>query len=367
MLDEGQISQMTANILMLSVEEAIDLASHEPLCDWKGLKSNVHFPNYYKFLQFSMLLPKLVTYFTVERLESACNICAAFLRAHRVARQQLHDFIGVVKTRQATYVVLNHLIEYVQDLEKAGILEEKEMLHLHDAVQTDLKKLFRNPPLVKLPKITSMHPMLGALPSPIRESLISGTREVQRLESSLVRFSSSETVIAGCKILKKLTPGRNIDLWWTLCFEASVIKLIVVMASHCYLVGSSGELFIEYFVWHCALTDNNRGDLDILNKRVEYMMSMIIILLLEGVVTADILLNSDWEKDLPEDPTGKFNDFKDFVESNFDVCKWIILVQTFRTLCSYLKKALNASINSATAARVEMADITTTDDAVRPD
>ncbi|XP_015957926.1 sodium/hydrogen exchanger 8 [Arachis duranensis] len=216
MLDEGRISQTTANILMLSVEEAIDLASHEPLCDWKGLKTNVHFPNYYKFLQSSMLPPKLVTYFTVERLESACNICAAFLRAHRVSRQQLHDFIGesdvasavinesiaegeearkfledvrvtypqvlgVVKTRQATYVVLNHLIEYVQDLEKAGILEEKEMLHLHDAVQTDLKKLLRNPPLVKLPKITSMHPMLGALPSPVRESLISGTREMMKL------------------------------------------------------------------------------------------------------------------------------------------------------------------------------------------
>ncbi|KAL4338593.1 hypothetical protein AHAS_Ahas12G0225700 [Arachis hypogaea] len=47
-------------------------------------------------------------------------------------------------------------------------------------------------------------------------------------------------------------------------------KLIVVIASHCYLVGSSGELFIEYLVWHCALTDNNRGDLDILNKRVEF-------------------------------------------------------------------------------------------------
>ncbi|XLU26587.1 hypothetical protein S245_062653 [Arachis hypogaea] len=57
-----------------------------------------------------------------------------------------------------------------------------------------------------------------------------------------------------------------------------------------------------------------------------YMVSMIIILLLEGAVTADILLNSDWEKDLPEDPTGKFSDFKDFVESNFDVCKWIMLV-----------------------------------------
>ncbi|KAL2343567.1 hypothetical protein Fmac_004852 [Flemingia macrophylla] len=200
MLDEGRIFQTTANILMLSVEEAIDLASSEPLCDWKGLKANVHFPNYYKFLQSSMFPPKLVTYFTVERLESACYICAAFLRAHRIARQQLHDFIGeearkfledvsvtypqvlrVVKTRQATYAVLNHLIEYVQNLEKSGILEEREMLHLHDAVQTDLKKLLRNPPLVKLPKVSSIHPMLGALPSSVRESLASGTKEIMKL------------------------------------------------------------------------------------------------------------------------------------------------------------------------------------------
>lgn len=94
MLDEGRITQTTANILMLSVEESIDLASSEPLCDWKGLKANVSIPNYYKFLQSSMFPPKLVTYFTVERLESACYICAAFLRAHKIARQQLHDFIG---------------------------------------------------------------------------------------------------------------------------------------------------------------------------------------------------------------------------------------------------------------------------------
>ncbi|CAJ2677747.1 sodium/hydrogen exchanger 8 isoform X2 [Trifolium pratense] len=216
MLDEGRITQTTANILMLSVEESIDLASSEPLCDWKGLKSNVNFPSYYKFLQSSMFPPKLVTYFTVERLESACYICAAFLRAHRIARQQLHDFIGdsdiasavigesvvegeearkfledvnltypqvlrVVKTRQATYVVLNHLLEYVQNLEKAGILEEKEMLHLHDAVQTDLKKLLRNPPLVKLPKISNIHPMLDALPSTVRGTLVSGIKETMKL------------------------------------------------------------------------------------------------------------------------------------------------------------------------------------------
>ena len=94
MLEEGRINQATANILMRSVDEAMDLVSRQPLCDWKGLKSNVQFPSYYRFLQMSRLPRKLVTYFTVERLESGCYICAAFLRAHRIARRQLHDFLG---------------------------------------------------------------------------------------------------------------------------------------------------------------------------------------------------------------------------------------------------------------------------------
>lgn len=94
MLDEGRITQTTANILMQSVDEALDLVSDEPLCDWKGLKVNVHFPSYYKLLQSRIIPQKLVMYFTVERLEFQCCICAAFLRAHRIARQQLHDFIG---------------------------------------------------------------------------------------------------------------------------------------------------------------------------------------------------------------------------------------------------------------------------------
>nr|ALH21662.1 putative plasma membrane Na(+) /H(+) antiporter [Artemisia japonica] len=218
MLEEGRITQYTANILMQSVDEALDLVSSEPLCDWNGLKPNVHFPNYYKFLQTSTFPRKLVTYFTVERLEFACYISAAFLRAHRIARQQLHDFIGnseiasaiineseiegeeakkfledvritfpqvlrVLKTRQVTYSVLNHLIEYVQDLEKSGLLEEKELVHLHDAVQTDLKKLLRNPPLVKIPKphdLISANPLLGALPSAVREQIVGSTKETMK-------------------------------------------------------------------------------------------------------------------------------------------------------------------------------------------
>jgi hypothetical protein len=47
--------------------------------------------------------------------------------------------------------------------------------------QTDLKKLLRNPPMVKLPKISNIHPMLDALPSSVRGPLVSGTKEAMKL------------------------------------------------------------------------------------------------------------------------------------------------------------------------------------------
>ena len=95
MLDDGRITQGTANVLMQSVDEALDLVSTESLCDWRGLKPCVHFPKYYKFLQSRIIPRKFVSYLIVERLESACYISAAFLRAHTIARQQLYDFIGM--------------------------------------------------------------------------------------------------------------------------------------------------------------------------------------------------------------------------------------------------------------------------------
>ncbi|XP_062096681.1 tetraspanin-19-like [Humulus lupulus] len=56
-----------------------------------------------------------------------------------------------------------------------------------------------------------------------------------------------------------------------------------------------------------------------------YMM-ILSLLLLETAIVADILLNSDWEKDLPNDPTGRFNDFKDFVKLNYEILQWIGLI-----------------------------------------
>ncbi|XP_041026569.1 tetraspanin-19-like isoform X2 [Juglans microcarpa x Juglans regia] len=78
-----------------------------------------------------------------------------------------------------------------------------------------------------------------------------------------------------------------------------------------------------------------------------YVVIISFLLLLETAMSADILLNSDWEKDLPEDPTGRFHDFEDFVKSNFDFCKWIgfmiILAQGFSILLAVALRTLGPS------------------------
>lgn len=51
-------------------------------------------------------------------------------------------------------------------------------------LQTDLKKLLRNPPMVEMPKISELlnsHPLLGALPSSIREPLENSTKGTIKL------------------------------------------------------------------------------------------------------------------------------------------------------------------------------------------
>lgn len=103
MLDEGRISENTANILMRSVDEALDRVTTESLCDWRGLKPHVKFPSYYNFLHSKVIPHKLVTYFAVERLESACYISAAFLRAHTIARRQLYDFLGMYNSDSGSH------------------------------------------------------------------------------------------------------------------------------------------------------------------------------------------------------------------------------------------------------------------------
>ncbi|XP_022777358.1 tetraspanin-19-like [Durio zibethinus] len=74
-----------------------------------------------------------------------------------------------------------------------------------------------------------------------------------------------------------------------------------------------------------------------------YMVIISVLLLVETGIAADILLNSDWEKDLPEDPTGRFHNFKEFVQSNIDIFKWIgLLIILGQGLSVLLAMALRA-------------------------
>ncbi|XAR66449.1 hypothetical protein NMG60_11012686 [Bertholletia excelsa] len=67
-----------------------------------------------------------------------------------------------------------------------------------------------------------------------------------------------------------------------------------------------------------------------------YMVISSMLLLVETALMVDMFQNSNWEKDLPEDPTGRFDDFKDFVKSNIDFCKWIGLLIVLAQGCSIL-------------------------------
>lgn len=54
-----------------------------------------------------------------------------------------------------------------------------------------------------------------------------------------------------------------------------------------------------------------------------YMIFVFSLVMLEAGVAAVIFLNRNWEEDFPDDPSGRFNELKDFVSSNFEICKWI--------------------------------------------
>lgn len=176
MLCEGKITQTTAILLMRSIDEAVDMVySRNKLVDWERLEAYLEFAGRSKCFQIRCLPLKLQTFFTVEKSRLACYICMAFLRAHKTARRQLRNIgesivdkdvireskeegdlatqflrhvevefpqvLPEVRRKSVTYCILLHLSEYVQNLRKSGLLEAKEMDHLHEVVEMDLKRL----------------------------------------------------------------------------------------------------------------------------------------------------------------------------------------------------------------------------------
>lgn len=90
------------------------------------------------------------------------------------------------------------------------------------------------------------------------------------------RIKEEHSSVGALCVLKHLLP-RSSEAWHSkrpllveavkslldeqnLAIRKAISELIVVMASHCYLVGPSGELFVEYLVRHCALSDQKKYD-----------------------------------------------------------------------------------------------------------
>ncbi|KQJ88386.1 hypothetical protein BRADI_4g17381v3, partial [Brachypodium distachyon] len=302
-------------VRLLNADEAMDLVASGSICDWNGLRSKVRLPSYYRFLSMSRLPQRLIKYFTVKRLESGCYICAAFLRAHRIARRQLQDFLGdseiarivivesnavgeearmfleevrctfpqllsVLKTRQVTYSVLTHLSEYVRNLQKTGLLEEKEMVHLDDALQRDLKKLKRSPPLVKMPRVGDLldtHPLIGVLPSTVRAPLLHNTKEnvigrgttlynegsratgIWIVSSGVVKWTSHR-LSSRHSLDPILSHGSTLGLYQVLTGKSYICDMITDSLMHCFFIEAEkidqlrrSDPSIDTFLWQVSL------------------------------------------------------------------------------------------------------------------
>ncbi|KAL6844343.1 hypothetical protein ACP4OV_026016 [Aristida adscensionis] len=89
------------------------------------------------------------------------------------------------------------------------------------------------------------------------------------------------------------------------------------------VVGLAGMAVILYALWMLREWYREAADLPDRLPVPCYMIIIFLLIILEGAITVDVFLNSHWEEDFPDDPSGKFDEFKDFVRSNFEICEWV--------------------------------------------
>ncbi|KAK9053534.1 hypothetical protein SSX86_024608 [Deinandra increscens subsp. villosa] len=78
-----------------------------------------------------------------------------------------------------------------------------------------------------------------------------------------------------------------------------------------------------------------------------YTILKIVLILLEVALVAFIALDHRWEKDLPEDPTGRIDSIREFIQDNVDICKWAgISIIAIQVLCLLLAVVLGMMASS---------------------
>ncbi|XP_020113263.1 tetraspanin-18-like [Ananas comosus] len=69
-----------------------------------------------------------------------------------------------------------------------------------------------------------------------------------------------------------------------------------------------------------------------------------ILILLEAALAGDLMLNKQWEQDLPYDSTGELKTLCAFIKENMDLCKWValsvIFIQVFSLFLAMILRAM---------------------------
>ncbi|XP_047320781.1 tetraspanin-20-like [Impatiens glandulifera] len=81
-----------------------------------------------------------------------------------------------------------------------------------------------------------------------------------------------------------------------------------------------------------------------------YTFLAIVLFLLEAALVGFILIDKNWEKDLPFDSTGELDSFRVFVMDNIDICKWVaIALITVQALSLLISISLRAMVSTPKA------------------
>ncbi|KAK7393324.1 hypothetical protein VNO78_21877 [Psophocarpus tetragonolobus] len=77
-----------------------------------------------------------------------------------------------------------------------------------------------------------------------------------------------------------------------------------------------------------------------------YTLLVAVLLVLEASLVGFFALDSDWEKDIPFDPTGQLDQLRAFIDDNIDICTWVgIAVVVVQALSLLLALILRATIS----------------------
>ncbi|CAM6115387.1 unnamed protein product [Calypogeia fissa] len=75
-----------------------------------------------------------------------------------------------------------------------------------------------------------------------------------------------------------------------------------------------------------------------------YTVLLIILVIVQGAITAVIFFDNTWKDDIPNDPTGQLEKIYAFIDENYDICKWVglavLIIQALALLFSLILRAV---------------------------